>query len=289
MKNLKLKVMTILTACTVAVAFTACSTPTPSQNVVPPVSVNSTQTTVSETTQVVSTPNATSQVANANITTGSLDELIQISGLYSWNAAIETAKSNKTGIVTSLDYEIDNGRAVYSIEIMEQNGSTTEVEVSVIDGTIVKSDYDFEVDSDASIIYAATISHEQAIKTALAQSEGSKFKASELDASWNEPVYKVDIIEASGIEKEVVINAKTGEVTAVKNDEYITPQTPTITMSQAEETAKAQTGASTVLYTVLKSDDGRGIYQIKLVGANGQGYEVEIDAQSGRITELDVD
>lgn len=216
-------------------------------------------------------------------------ELIQIQGLYSWDVAIETAQAVNSGNVVSLEYDTQNGQAVYNIETIGSDGIVTEVEIGAVSGTTVKTERDSKKDDDADVINTATVTHKEAIATALAQSENSRFKSSELDASWNEPVYKVDIVDANGAEQGVVINAKTGEVTAVRNEERNTPASVAITVTQAEETAKNTSSANIVLYTTLEYDDNRSEYTVKLVGADGTGYEVKIDAQSGAVVELERD
>lgn len=266
------------------------STPTSSAVVVssPESSVtNSAPDATSATTPATSTTGDAS--TPTTVTTGNLASMIQIEGLYSIESALATAQAAAPGTLVSIDYETERGQMVYSIETMDSTGIVTEQEISVVDGTVVKLETDRTPDNDSTVIQTVTVTMEQALQTAFAQSEGSKFKSIELDSSWNSPVYKVDIIDTMGLEKEVVIDAITGEVTGVRNEENGTPSSTAITMSQAEETAKTTTGASTVIYTTLEYDDGRAVYQVLLAGVDGSGYEIKIDAQTGTMVEFDRD
>lgn len=248
----------------------------------------STSTTSSQVSSTASSATSSSTTTSQVSQDGKVGDLIQIQGLYSWDEAIETAQAVNSGNVVSLEYDTQNNQAVYNIETIDAEGIVTEVEILAMSGTTVKTERDSRKDDDADVIATATITQKEAITTALAQAENSRFKSSELDASWNEPVYKVDIVDGSGNEQEVVINAKTGEVTAVRNEERKTP-TATITVSQAEETAKTTASANIVLYTTLEYDDNRSEYTVKLVGTDGTAFEVKIDAESGAVLELERD
>lgn len=132
----------------------------------------------------------------------------------------------------------------------------------------------------------------------------------ELESRNNVPVFKIEVYK-NGLEYNLILNATTGEKISSSShdsgwdksnyeldwdyDEYIpssqkVDNTSTIIDSaKAAQIAKAKAPAGATLIEIkLDYDDGRAIYEGKLIKGNME-YEFEIDALTGTIIDWDMD
>ena len=95
-------------------------------------------------------------------------------------------------------------------------------------------------------------------------------------------VYEIDLHDDKQ-EYEIRVDAITGEITKRQSEyEDDLPRRGTITITQAIETAERETGAK-----VVEADlDGKRsglVYEIELIGSDGNRYDVDISADDGKI------
>ena len=95
-------------------------------------------------------------------------------------------------------------------------------------------------------------------------------------------VYEIDLHDDKQ-EYEIRVNAITGEITKRQSEyEDDLPRRGTITITQAIETAERETGAK-----VVEADlDGKRsglVYEIELIGSDGNRYDVDISADDGKV------
>ena len=95
-------------------------------------------------------------------------------------------------------------------------------------------------------------------------------------------VYEIDLHDDKQ-EYEIRVDAVSGEITARKSEyEDKLPRRGTLTLTQAIETAERETGAK-----VVEADlDGKRsglVYEIELIGSDGNRYDVDISADDGKV------
>ncbi len=197
-----------------------------------------------------------------------------------------------------LDYE--HGIFLYEVEFVAEN-CEYEFEIAASDGTIL----DVEIDAGASHGHDAPpqtdrfISREEAVAIALDKA-GADALLIEVDVEReyvNGEVryfYEVEV-KVGGRELEYLVDAITGEV--VLNEDYTgNPVNPAPTTEITEEEALAialddfglTEDALSAKKIKLEREDGRLCYEIKLY-ADGVEYSMEVDAQTGKILEREID
>ena len=62
----------------------------------------------------------------------------------------------------------------------------------------------------------------------------------------------------------------------------------TVGRAEAEETARAE-APGTVHRTEIEEEDGRVVWDVEIDGEDGAGHDVQVDAATGEIVELDLD
>ena len=95
-------------------------------------------------------------------------------------------------------------------------------------------------------------------------------------------VYEIDLHDDKQ-EYEIRVDAITGEITKRQSEyEDDLPRRGTITITQAIETAERETGAK-----VVEADlDGKRsglVYEIELIGSDGNRYDMDISADDGKV------
>ncbi len=130
---------------------------------------------------------------------------------------------------------------------------------------------------------------EACMKAALALHPG-KVISLEAEVEKGKPIYEFDIQGADGKEWEVECDAKTGKVTEVE-EEVASANDPAfkakITLEEAQAIAlKAKPGK--IVETEFSIEgDGQSSYEFDIVGEDGVEWEIEIDAMTGKIIEME--
>lgn len=200
---------------------------------------------------------------------------IIITAAQAQQAALKAAP----GKVLKVELENEKHGLAYDVHTFG-NSNISKIEVSAVNGNIVKMKQEHTGAHVAATLDKAAISHEQARENALKQLPGSKVKKSELKVKSGTAVYEVELIDPKGIEHDIYINAANGSVIAVKQDKTFI-NTPVITPAQAEKTALA-TISGEAFYTKLDEDKQRLYYETSILSANGI-YKVKVDAVNGSV------
>jgi len=162
---------------------------------------------------------------------------------------------------------------------------------------------------DAAIDRDKAITTDQARQIALqhagVQADTVVVKDRDIDFDNGKVVYEVDFI-ADGIEYDYDVDAQTGNILKAekeRDDDHISVDAPTPTESKPQQSSyiskdkarqialqHAGISADSVVYekTELDRDDGRVVYVIEFY-KNHIEYEYEIDAQSGKVLDYDID
>jgi len=130
---------------------------------------------------------------------------------------------------------------------------------------------------------------EACMKAALAKHPG-KIISLEAEIEKGKPIYEFDILGDDGKEWEVECDAKTGKITEEER-EVSSADDPAfnakITLEEAREIAlKAKPGKIVETEFSVESD-GKSSYEFDIVGDDGVEWEVEVDAMTGKIVEVE--
>ncbi|RDW22319.1 hypothetical protein CWR48_01025 [Oceanobacillus arenosus] len=145
-------------------------------------------------------------------------------------AATQTALDQVPGTVGNVELEDEDGTIVYSIEVTAQDGTQQEVKVDATTGEVTKVEAaeadDEEADgeeadddqSQAELAKQATVTKEAATQTALDQVPGTVGDV-ELEDENGTIVYSIEVTAQDGTQQEVKVDATTGKVVNVENDD----------------------------------------------------------------------
>lgn len=124
-----------------------------------------------------------------------------------------------SGNIVSLEREVEDGQAIYELDVKTKDGKELEIECNV--ATTELSDEEVEVAADdKAFVGAVKISAEEAEKIALENTPG-KVVEREYAFEGDLPVYEFDIYsEKIGHEVEVEINGVTGEIMETEVEIY---------------------------------------------------------------------
>lgn len=130
---------------------------------------------------------------------------------------------------------------------------------------------------------------EACMKAALAKHPG-KIISLEAEIEKGKPIYEFDILGDDGKEWEVECDAKTGKI-AEEEREVSSADDPAfnakITLEEAQEIALKTKPGKIVETEFSVESDGKSSYEFDIVGDDGVEWEVEVDAMTGKIVEVE--
>lgn len=129
------------------------------------------------------------------------------------------ALSKHPGTVQTMEAEIENGKAIYELDILGKDGREWEVECDAKTGKLLETEEEVAADSEA-FTSKAKVSLEEAKATALARYPGEVVEVEYSIESDGTPVYEFDIVAANGREWEVEIDAVTGRILEVEEETF---------------------------------------------------------------------
>lgn len=176
---------------------------------------------------------------DVNSITKNFSEQTRITKEQARKIALERVK----GTVVDEELENENGKMVYGFEIKEASGKVAEVKVDAETGKIIRvgeDDGDSDTNGDdndedsmsatkmdkkeadqnnqANLMAQAKITKAEAQKTALKKANGT-VEDSELEMENGKLVYSFDIRNKKGMITEVQIDAKTGKIVSVEEED----------------------------------------------------------------------
>lgn len=143
--------------------------------------------------------------------------------------SIDIALKEVQGSASDVELEDEDGVIIYSVEVTDNQGQKHEVAVDANTSEILEIEADGEEfekedgeendkEEQKQLEKEATVTKEESIAIALKDVPG-KVKDAELEDEDGVVVYTVDIIDANGEEKEIMVDAKSGKVLKVEVEE----------------------------------------------------------------------
>lgn len=205
---------------------------------------------------------------------------------------------------TKLDYE--KGEQVYDVEFVTKDYREYDYEIRVSDGAILGFDYDAEGAylskngrPQGEIKVTLEQAKEAALKHAGKKTEDVTFSKTGLDYDDGIASYEVEFYTADFAEYDYEIDAYTGAVLSYDYDAEsrqgagkAASAQGAVGLEQAKEIALNQAGLKSSQISRFNArqdyDDGRLVYEGKFFSGDME-YEFEIDANTGRILDWDVE
>ena len=130
------------------------------------------------------------------------------------------ALARVSGKIENEELEKEDGRLIYSFDIRNEKGTITGVEIDAKTGEVinVEEEDDQDSDDDDDDQEEATIIFDRAREIALARAHG-KVEIVELEKEDGRLIYSFDIRNEKGTITEVKVDAKTGEVISVEEED----------------------------------------------------------------------
>ncbi|MFF4148489.1 PepSY domain-containing protein [Streptomyces sp. NPDC001698] len=163
---------------------------------------------------------------------------------------------------------------------------------STHDGDHDRSGTHDDFDHDGTLAASAKVGLKQAADAATKSLAGTVTEV-ELDGWQGKVVWKVDIIDAKGIEHEVIVNAADGKVTAGRADhDQDTDDSGDAALAKSAKTGLGQAVDAALskapgTATSAELDDHHGktaAWHVDVTDGQGTAHEVTVDAQTGKVT-----
>ncbi|MEU6009495.1 PepSY domain-containing protein [Streptomyces sp. NPDC047453] len=160
------------------------------------------------------------------------------------------------------------------------------------DGDHHRSGTHDDFDHDGTLAASAKVGLKQAADAATKSVAGTVTEV-ELDGWQGKAVWKVDIVDAKGIEHEVIVNAADGKVTAGRADhDQDTDHSGDAALAKSARTGLGQAvdaafSKAPGTATSAELDDHHGktaAWHVDVTDGQGTAHEVTVDAQTGKVT-----
>lgn len=199
------------------------------------------------------------------------------------------------GTVEEIELEKENGNAVYSVEILNEEGEH-DIKVDAYTGKILKIEVENDVGKKELEVVNPKISEEQAKNIALNAVKG---KVTDIEAKKVNGVYAYEVeIQSNGQEADVLVNMMTGKIESIEtetadNDDDENGESEENGETEEEEdesedvpitgTALDKASAAALKYigggqvTDTETGDEEGYYEIEITLDGGQQVDVHLD------------
>lgn len=222
--------------------------------------------------------------------------------------AIAIAEAQVGGTLVEVELSTEGGRTVFEVERRLTDGRLMEVTIDAADGTVLEVEQE-GVESSPSVPAEGEvlIGLDAAVAAATAEVGGTLVEV-ELEREGGRTHYEVELRGADGVLREVQVDAVTGAVLRVEEDDDADGDddrdedrdddgdderawdgvSGTITSDAAVEAARAAAGGGTLVEVERDEEDGRPVWEVEL-RTDGGVIEVAVDAVSGAVLEVEVD
>lgn len=116
-----------------------------------------------------------------------------------------------------------------------------------------------------------------------------KVMESSLDDEFGRAVYKVEVLDRDGRLHELYVDAANGEILRRETEDQedsaearSVSERVAIDRNAAEDAALNEVSGD-ILGTSLEDEDGRAIYEVEILGGDGDLHELYVDAESGQL------
>lgn len=203
-------------------------------------------------------------------------------GRVSYKTAIATAqKKYPSSKITQFELEYENRKYEYEMEFVDANRQKYDITVDAATGKILRINRDGKLHSTLKLDQLK-VGYNTAVETARKQIGSGALKDFEIDWRGKMPFYEIEFTLSGGKTNKTVVNATNGRIVS-------TTGRGIISQADASKIAIKATGNGTVISIYLDEDDGREYYKIKVRALNGLIYEIEVDAKTGNVIEIDLD
>ncbi|MER6280348.1 PepSY domain-containing protein [Streptomyces sp900105245] len=148
--------------------------------------------------------------------------------------------------------------------------------------------------SNRTIAVAGKVDLKQAVAVATRSAAGTVTEI-ELDDSLGKPVWKAEVVDARGTEREFTVDAADGTVTAVgtakdddSDDDAALAKSARTDVTRAVNAALARI-KGTATAAELEGEHGTPVWHIDVTDARGHDHEVTVGARSGKVTAAEAD
>lgn len=155
-------------------------------------------------------------------------------------------------------------------------------------GSNAKAGADDDVVEANNLLRNSGIDRAEAEDAALGAVSG-KVMESSLDDDFGRAVYKVEVLDRDGRLHEVYVDAANGEILRRETEdqedsaEALSLSERTSIDRNAAEDAALNEVSGDILGTSLEDEDGRAIYEVEILGDDGDLHELYVDAESGQL------
>ncbi len=187
--------------------------------------------------------------------------------------------------IQKIKLEHNDGRLCYEVKFTAEN-LKYEVEIDAETGKVLDSDVERE---ESFTPPAALLTKEQAIAAVKkVAGENATIKEADLDDENGRYCYEIEVV-LGGREYEYYVDAETGEVSL--NENFVDDGEVKLSEDEALDIAfeffKVEKSGAEIHKVKLDRDDGKLYYEIEFF-IKSLKYEIEIDAETGRIIESDI-
>ncbi|PKW12152.1 Peptidase propeptide and YPEB domain-containing protein [Streptomyces sp. 1222.5] len=148
--------------------------------------------------------------------------------------------------------------------------------------------------SDRTIVKAGKVDLKQAVADATRSTAGTVTEI-ELDDSLSKPVWKAEVVDARGTEREFTVDATDGMVTATatakdddSDDDAALAKSAGTDVTRAVDAALARI-KGTATAAELEGEHGTPVWHVDVTDAKGRDHEVTVGARSGKVTASEAD
>jgi uncharacterized membrane protein YkoI len=133
---------------------------------------------------------------------------------------IESVQKVKKGDIIKLESLDMQGKSIYEIEVVDENGFEWEFMCDAETGKIIETEREASSPDSKDFKAKAKITEEDALKIALKAYPGIVEEVEyEIEAN-NDPTYEIDIMGENGVETKVEVDAVTGKIIEVYTEKW---------------------------------------------------------------------
>jgi uncharacterized membrane protein YkoI len=206
--------------------------------------------------------------------------------LISFSKAAQTARAELDGSVTDIELDGEQRTVAYEVSIFSADGYIHKFFVDAVTGQVTKHGTTNPRQEVARAMATIKVDLDQAQTIAsqnLSNAVGAQLTSLDTNVRGGKAIFELDMVDNQGLSYEVRIDAVSGEVLSVKQDEKITNM-PVISRADAEAAAMRALAGS-VIYTKIDEDKKVAHYEV-LMFAEDKLFEVRIDGTSGAVLKM---
>lgn len=217
--------------------------------------------------------------------------------------AIAIAEATVGGALVEIERSVEGGRAVYEVERRLTDGRSFEVTIAAADGTVLAIEQEEDTPVTTPVGDGTLIGVDAAVAATIAE-VGGTFVEAELEREGGSLFYEVELRGADGVVREVAVDAATGAVLRIEEDDDRDDRDEdmddrdeerawdgtikTISSDAAVEAARAAVGDAVLVEVERDEERGRPVWEVE-VRVDGRSFEVTVDASTGSVLEVKED